>query len=605
MGRLDDLPEYSASGELNSAETVLKAVTQDLKTLQHDLVVQLTQDVKRLQTEKSQLLNEIEKLQAQHEILQSEQHTLLTRQQLAQQQLWAKQLAQALAAHLQTLLVQRVHQGDPYAKPGSNVSTAPGNGGANDNAYQVLSSIDTTLNRTMNSLRQDLNSYQSSLSQQINRMQTLEQQGEAILQALVNRLSQQLQSETAPRPLNGTSIPPANGYRTNGVASAYPSAVDPARPEMPTVLPVSPTIAPEPPVSGRSPARPQQWSEFQLGFVLILLSTIALSLHNVVVGIIGNPSAIFGVLNLGGYIKLNSLGNSLWILWVRMLIVLPLIAALATRFYPPAWKAIKSFFVSGNRQLQFSVVSSGFFLFLSQILIYIAIAQVGPGVAVTILFMYPIVVVPLAWLLFRDRPTPLRWTVMFAILSGVILTAFPKLAATTNISWLGVGCAVTSGVFFAFYLLFMQISFKCKLHPVPVSVIQFFTIFVLTSFSLLLPLGPRVLPDGQLGFIAGGIVLGTLTFLGYLLNNFGVGLIGPARAAIVASSGPVLTALLAFFITPSPRTALQGVQWLGIIIVTVSVVALSFEKMLAQMKDAKSAPAKSASAKSVPVRPAR
>jgi drug/metabolite transporter (DMT)-like permease len=501
-------------------------------------------------------------------------------------------LAQALAAHLQAILVQRMNQADPYARPGTSGSPTAMNGGANDNAYQVLSSIDATLNRTMNSLRQDLNSYQSSLSQQISRMQTLEQQGEAILQALVNRLSQQLQSETATRPLNGgPSVPPTNGYHTHGVGSGYPHpgypyATDSAKSDA-AVLPVSPTIAPEPSLAARSPARPKQWSEFQSGFVLILLSTIALSLHNVVVGIIGNPSSIFGALNLGGYIQLNSLGNSLWILWVRMLIVLPLIAALATRFYPPAWKAIKSFFVSGNRQLQFSVVSSGFFLFLSQILIYIAIAQVGPGVAVTILFMYPIVVVPLAWLLFSDRPTPLRWTVMFAILLGVILTAFPKLAATTNVSWLGVSCAVISGTCFALYLLFMQISFRCKLHPVPVSVIQFFTIFVLTSFSLLLPLGPRVLPDGQLGFIVGGIVLGTLTFLGYLLNNFGVGLIGPARAAIVASSGPVLTALLAFFITPSPRTALQGVQWLGIIIVTVSVVALSFEKMLAQMKDAK------------------
>ncbi|MBD2463365.1 EamA family transporter [Oscillatoria sp. FACHB-1407] len=600
MGRLDDLPEYSASGELNTAESVLKAVTQDLKTLQHDLVVQLKQDVKRLQAEKSHLLNEIEKLQAQHEMLQSEQNTLLTRQQLAQQQLWAKQLAQALAAHLQTQLLQRM-QADPYAKPGPNTSAAPLQGTANDNAYQVLSSIDATLNRTMNSLRQDLNSYQSSLSQQISRMQTLEQQGEAILQALVNRLSQQLQSETAARPLNGGSVPPGSGYRTNGGGNGYPVSnapypyvTHPTKPDA-AVLPVPPVVPPEPSLAtGRSPQRTQQWSEFQLGLVLILLSTIALSLHNVVVGIIGNPSSIFGVFSLGGYIQLNSLGNSLWILWVRMLIVLPLIAALATRFYPPAWKAIKSFFVSGNRQLQFSVVSSGFFLFLSQILIYIAIAQVGPGVAVTILFMYPIVVVPLAWLLFRDRPTPLRWTVMFAILSGVILTAFPKLAATTNISWLGVGCAVMSGIFFAFYLLFMQISFKCKLHPVPVSVIQFFTIFVLTSFSLLLPLGPRVLPDGQLGFIAGGIVLGTLTFLGYLLNNFGVGLIGPARAAIIASSGPVLTALLAFFITPSSRTALQGVQWLGIVIVTVSVIALSFEKMLTQMKDTKSVNAKPA-----------
>jgi uncharacterized membrane protein len=41
----------------------------------------------------------------------------------------------------------------------------------------------------------------------------------------------------------------------------------------------------------------------------------------------------------------------------------------------------------------------------------------------------------------------------------------------------------------------------------------------------------------------------------------------------------VLTALLAFLLTPGPFTQLQVVQWLGIIVVTFGVIALSFEKM--------------------------
>ncbi|NEQ25332.1 MAG: EamA family transporter, partial [Microcoleus sp. SIO2G3] len=86
-----------------------------------------------------------------------------------------------------------------------------------------------------------------------------------------------------------------------------------------------------------------------------------------------------------------------------------------------------------------------------------------------------------------------------------------------------------------------------------------------------------------LGLVGGGIVLGALTLAGYLLNNFGVRYLGAARASIIASSGPVLTALLAFVILPGdPSNALQGIQWLGISIVTIGVLGLSFEKLWMQ-----------------------
>jgi len=51
---------------------------------------------------------------------------------------------------------------------------------------------------------------------------------------------------------------------------------------------------------------------------------------------------------------------------------------------------------------------------------------------------------------------------------------------------------------------------------------------------------------------------------------------GAALASIVASSGPVVTALLAFLLINNP---LQWVQFFGILLVTLGVGALSFERM--------------------------
>ncbi|NJN59723.1 MAG: EamA family transporter [Leptolyngbyaceae cyanobacterium SL_5_9] len=596
MGRLNNLPENSGAADPNAAQDILNTVTQDLRQLQQELVSQLHQDVQRLQAEKARLQSDIDKLQTQ-------QQAALSQQQRAQQQLWAKQLAQALAQHLQGALVQRVEQTLPQ-RVGTNLPAAPAANSHHENAYRLLASLDATLNRTLTSLRQDLTSYQSSLSQQISRMHNLEQQGEAILEALVSRLSHQLQAEIV-REQTGARSPseepePARESRlsdgerlaqANGHSTGYPSNLRPShetihpRQRPPSILPVAPSTAPDPAVAPMRPTRPMGLSQFQIGLGLILLSTIALSLHNVVVGVIGNSTTVLGLFQLGGFLKLG-LGNALLILLLRMMIVVPLMIWVAQRLYPAVWQDIKKFLISRDRRLLMTVIGSGGCLFLSQVLIYIAIAEIGPGVAVTILFMYPLITVPLAWFFFGDRPTLLRWGVMLIISVGIIFTALPRITQTSAVSGAGVAIAVGSGVAFACYLISMQICFR-KLHPVPVSLAQFLTIGFLAAVSLILlpalPLPDRwsaqVGIDQPLGFAIGGIFLGVLTLVGYLSNNFGVRFLGAARTSIIASTGPVLTALLAFLLTPGAFTRLAGVQWLGIVIVTFGVIALSFEKM--------------------------
>lgn len=554
MGQLDNLPDNPSNGTPQSTEPIQRAMIQDIEKLGQNFIAQLNQDLDRLQADKMRLQQEIDGLQQQRQ------------QQLAQQQQLAAQMAQVLASQLQEQLMQQMNQMPDTSHlhlnnsgGGDRLSTSQANE-YNENAQKLLNSLDSTMRMTLKTLQQDLSTYQSSLAQQLSRMHSLEQQGEAILEALVKRLGQQIQA---------------------GGAAPAPSPVTPPTQNKPSASLTRPEKKQAPPA--------------QLGFILVLLSTVALSIHNVIVGIIGYPNKIFGVVPLGGFIKLV-LGNSLLILWLRMIVVLPLLALLAMFLYPPVWKDIRRFFKSKDTRAILNVVGSGFFLFLSQVLIYIAIAQIGPGVAVTILFMYPIITVPLAWLLFKDRPSALRWGVMAAVITGVVLVSLPKIlaaaptAATNPV--VGVSMAAVSGIAFALYLIFMQLGFQ-KLHPVPVSLVQFSTIFVLTSFSLMLPLpegfGVQVVQDKWPGFLLGAVILGVLTLAGYLLNNLGVRYMGPARASIVASSGPALTAILAFWITPSPQSSLQFVQWAGIVIVTVAVGALSFEKMVGAAKSAKPA----------------
>ncbi|OLP20236.1 hypothetical protein BST81_00380 [Leptolyngbya sp. 'hensonii'] len=594
---------HSVNEEARIVESTLKGMTRELKTLQQNVLLQLNQDINRLQAEKNRLVDEVEHLRSEQQKLQAQQAQSLSRRDAAQQQLWAKQLAQVLAIHLQELLKQRLDemaQSYRHANGGSPPSLQPSSStnGYSDNAYKLLASLDATFSSTFRTLQQELNSYQSSLSEQLNQMHSMEQQGTTILEALVARLREQLEAET--RRLQSEMVYRTNGYGqlTTGERVERPSSSWGSTSSLPSQTSFSPpSVVPSPPSSRPAPprteAKPKPMSQINLGVIMILLSTLALSVHNVVVQILGSNNQLLGLIAMGGYIK-PSLGNSLMTLWVRMLVVVPLMIVIAGVLYPPVWKDIKRFLLMRDRRPLFIVAGSGAFLFLSQVLIYIAIPILGPGVAVTILFMYPILTVPLAWVFFGDRPTLLRLGVMAMITAGVVLAALPKIQrggapALQALYGLGLWTAIISGVAFALYLIFMQMGFK-KLHPVPVSLVQFTTIFILTSLSLMVDLPSDLKPHvlDLPGFLVSCLVLGVLTLAGYLLNNFGVRYMGAGPASIIASSGPALTAILAFLLLPnSINNRIWPIQIIGIILVTLGVTALSFERMKNQAKPAK------------------
>ncbi|MBD0335042.1 MAG: DMT family transporter, partial [Cyanobacteria bacterium Co-bin13] len=447
-------------------------------------------------------------------------------------------------------------------------------------------------------------------SQQVSRMHSLEQQGEAILDALVNRLSQQLQTQLVPAPTlsrqngySGVELPAAgrplpyqsplypgstavpNGLSASSAVNGYYPGGRPQSPDRSTsdTGPLTNRLGAPATATETIPAPPRQISVLQQGLLFIICSTLALSVHNVIVGLIGYGGQLFGQIPVAGIFPLN-IPNSLLLLWLRMVVVLPLMALVANFLYPNVWQEIRALITGQNRRPLAQVVASGGFLFMSQVLIYKAISDVGPGVAVTLLFMYPLITVPLTWFLFGDRPTPLRLVVMLAITMGIVFTALPRIDLDLvggGVSIWGVGAALLSSAAFALFLISMQLSYQ-RLHPVPVSLLQFSTIFVLTSLILIvgsfLGLQPAQ-PSSPGGLYLGGLLLGGLTLLGYLCNNYGVKLMGAAQASIISSSGPVITAILAYLITPGEKSALAFIQWVGVILVTLGVVSLSFERL--------------------------
>ena len=585
---------YSSKGEpedAQSAEEVLHSVMQELDALHENVKGQLNQDITRLQTEKNHLIEDIEGLREQYRKLQSQQMEALSGRYIQQQQLWLKQLAQVLAHNLQDLLVQRFNElsansghslSNPIPSGEFPIPMPPSNYG--ERASELLAALDERIDRSFQMLEQDLSSYESELSMRLNNMQTLERQGEELLQHLVNRIREELESqeEYLENPFDAQDSYPEES--TNSVNSVRPQVLPPTpadRPREPVPQPSS--------VPSTAPAKAP--SQVQTGLVLALSSAVVLSLFNVCLRILiksKNPRVVFGLFEFPGVVT-PGFGNSLLILLMRLIVVMALMPILATFLYPSVWKDIRRLFQSGDRALWSKVLGSAFFLFLSQVLIYLAIGNIPAGIAITIFFIYPIVTVLGSWILFGSRPSTVGFLAIVGITAGLILAGWPSFAAPApgggNVG-VGVTAALASGITFAGYVLLTQMA-AGKLHPIPFSLVNFAAIFVFSSLSLWVPLSenfaPKIDQNVWPGLIVGGVVLGVLTLFSYLLNNFAIRFAGAALASVIGTLGPALTALFGLIII---NEKLDGVAILGMVVVTLSVGAMSVERIMAPQKKA-------------------
>ncbi len=747
MGRFENRPENPRTrGEISrAAETALWGVVEDLQSLQQNLLKSLQEDINRLESDKKDLADEIKRLQTEKEQLQQTK-------QITEQQALVRQLAQVLANHISSQLqsslsalanqaIERdLHQGNAIAARGapaiasdeanSNIVTE-----INKNTEQLIGALDDTLTITLKLLQQELNNHQSGISQQLSRMQSRQQQGEAMLAELTNRLNKELEKKitstpvtptakplelasneqkqenvknTSPAPsvnkpaepisvipketsTNGTTLsqssvaakevnkPPVepvsviqsetstNGTTlsassvaakevnkppvepisviqsetsTNGTTlsqssssvsnntKALPPEVkkDPKEPVSvlsrelsDTTLPSSPAPEikvkppevkkdPKEPVSvlsrelsettpsrSRQPQRPSRGAgalaPMQMGLLLILFSTVLSSLYNVAIKAIFQPnSLVLGAFEVERLIS-PTLGNSLLILMLRMMVVVPLMLVLAPMMHQRVWQDLHFLAdsVRGNptplkadtrRVLILSVVS-GCFLFLSQVLIYLAIGQVPTGMAIALFFIYPMISGLLSWFLFRDQPTLFRISAIASIFIGELLMLSGSAQAGIANNYEGSMSAIASGVSFAIYIILTRIC-AAKLHPVTFTLINFATMLCLCFIGLMLPLPTSssliVDPNRLLELILSAFILGVMTLASYVLNNVGISKVSATRAAIFGASVPVLTVIFAGLII---QETLSIVQILGILLITFGAAAFSLERIRA------------------------
>ena len=332
------------------------------------------------------------------------------------------------------------------------------------------------------------------------------------------------------------------------------------------------------------------WSELQIGFLLISLYTVVSSLYNVAIKAIfftGYDSNSLGRLETQQLI-LPTLGNIFLILMLRLLVVVPLMLMLSPILHPPIWQDLENLFASlrgkaipsqnNTKQALFLSVISGLLLFISQVLIYLAIGEVTTSMAIALFFVYPVMSVFLAWFLFQERPNLLITGAMAAIFAGELLVLGGQVVV--NNTSLGSTTAILSGIVFAIYALVTRIcATKLKLHPVSLTVINFTTMLLISIVCLIIPLpnnlGLVINSSNILELVLSAFILGVLTLCGYLFNNFGIRKLGTPLSSLIGATVPIFTVIFAGLML---QESLDIIQVMGIILVTVGAACISWRK---------------------------
>ena len=309
-------------------------------------------------------------------------------------------------------------------------------------------------------------------------------------------------------------------------------------------------------------------TSLQKGLVLGAIATVLAAWHYGLIGVLGQGGIWLGF-------EIGQLGTgfvpSVALLWLRMLVMVPVLVLLAPQLYANTWEDLQTWIYT-QEQLLALLIGSGVALFFSQALIYQSIGAIGPAIGVALLFLYPLTAVPLGFTRQEQAVTPLGLLALVAIAMGGWLVIRPALstASPTAILLGGLG-----SICFGLYVGLTNLSYRQRCHPIPASIVQFSTAAVLSSLVLLVK--PLQLANiSWLGFFLWGLLLGAVMLLAYLFNYSSLRLIG-IRTAIVAAATPLVAALLAWSFAPTP--SLETIQWTGIALVTIGGVAFGKEKL--------------------------
>lgn len=199
------------------------------------------------------------------------------------------------------------------------------------------------------------------------------------------------------------------------------------------------------------------------------------------------------------------------------------------------------------------------------ILLYSSYVTISVGLATTLHFIYPLAVACGGILFLHEKISQLKLIALATALGGIFLLYQPG-----QVAWQGVGLALTSGITYAFYMVYIVSS---SLYKMPIFKLTFWVACYNIVFISLYGAATEQL-HFQLDITAWILTLAVALFTcfgGVALLQLAIRFIGPTNTAIISTIEPFVGIVLGIVILNEP---VSWRIWSGCILISLAVILL-------------------------------
>lgn len=206
----------------------------------------------------------------------------------------------------------------------------------------------------------------------------------------------------------------------------------------------------------------------------------------------------------------------------------------------------------------------------SMVCLYIAYDKISVGLATVLHYIYPLAIVLACAVLYKEPVKGAKLTAAILVSVGIIL--FTDIDKNGGLS--GIVLAILSGIFYAFFVVFMEKSELDKLDYMVLSfLVSAFTALAVLLFGLITN---SIDFDMSLKAWSYSVVISILvTLIGLPCFQLGLRYEGASTAGIISTVEPITGVVLSALVFNEPLTLLET---LGCIIIITGVVMLEKEK---------------------------
>ena len=202
--------------------------------------------------------------------------------------------------------------------------------------------------------------------------------------------------------------------------------------------------------------------------------------------------------------------------------------------------------------------------------LYSAVQLVDIGLAILVLYMFPIGIAIASHVSGRQKVNAIQWGAVAGLLAGLLLLLDTMQIGSLNGLLLCFGSMVCAMLY-----TMMSSDLADSLGSALVNLQNNIWSFVILSLVLFLPLGQEIaLPETTRGWIA-ILSNGTFYLLGYWLFFEGCRLIGVTRASILTLVDPLFAALVAILFLDQH---LSSFEWIGFVIILSALLVFEIRK---------------------------